>query len=116
MSLHVTAMAFEIPRLSLRSHIVSKVLSKKRGVATMLSPAEEQQLVDYILAMQDLGFLVSTLQIRLKVGFITQGKDTPFTNEIPGPSWLWWFRRRHPNLSLQLVFMLFCGKVSVNNA
>ena len=103
MSLHAAATTFEIPKSSLRSHIVGKVLSRKRGAATVLSPAEEQQLVDYILAMQDLGFPVSISQLKLKVAFITQGRDTPFTNGIPGPSWLRWFRRRHPNLSLRLA-------------
>jgi hypothetical protein len=102
-SLHVAAMACEILISSLRSHFVGKIISRERETATMLSPAEEQQLADYILAMQDLGFPVSISQLKLKVAFITQGRDTPFTNGISGPSWLRWFRRRHPNLSLHLA-------------
>jgi hypothetical protein len=78
-------------------------LSRKRGAAPILTEAEEQQLVQYIIAIQDLGFLLSISQVKLKVAMITQGRDTPFTNGIPGLGWLRWFKRKHPELSVRLA-------------
>jgi hypothetical protein len=53
--------------------------------------------------MQDLGFPLSISQVKLKVAMITQDRDTPFTDGIPGPSWLHWFKRRHPELSMRMA-------------
>ena len=103
MSMNGAATAFNIPRSSLRAHLTGTVLSRKRGAAPVLTPNEEQQLVDYVIGMQDLGFPVTILQLKLKVALITQSRYTPFRNGIPGPGWLRWFRRRHPELSLRLA-------------
>jgi hypothetical protein len=46
---------------------------------------------------------MTILQLRLKVALITQDRMTPFTNGIPGPRWLRWFKKRHPELSLRLA-------------
>jgi hypothetical protein len=29
-------------------------------------------------------------------------RDVPFTNGIPGPGWLRWFKKHHPELSLRM--------------
>jgi hypothetical protein len=69
----------------------------------MLSPAEEDQLVQYVIGMQNLGFPLTIFQLKFKVATITQGRDTPFTNGLPGPSWLRRFRRRYPELFLRMA-------------
>ena len=38
---------------------------------------------------------------------MTQGKETPFTIGIPGPSWLRWFRKRYPDLFVRLAQGLY---------
>jgi hypothetical protein len=53
--------------------------------------------------MQQLGFSLTILQLKLKVALMTQGRDTPFTNRIPGTGWLRWFRKRHPELSVRVA-------------
>jgi hypothetical protein len=83
--------------------LAGTILSRKRGAAPVLADAEEQQLVQYLISMQNLGFPLTISQLKLKVAMITQGRDTPFTNGIPGPGWLRSFRRRHPELSLRLA-------------
>ena len=40
--------------------------------------------------------------MKAKVAEITQERVTPFTNGIPGKSWLKWFRARHPTLVLRV--------------
>lgn len=68
----------------LRAHLIDTVLSKKKVVMLVLISVDEQQLVDYIIDLQDFSFLVSILQLKLRVVLITKGKDTPFTNGILG--------------------------------
>jgi hypothetical protein len=97
------ATLYDIPRTSFRAHLAGIVLSRKRGAAPVLTEAEEQELVQYVLAIQELGFPLTLLQLKLKVALMTQGRDTPFTNGIPGTCWLRWFRRRHPELSVRVV-------------
>lgn len=41
--------------------------------------------------------------LRMKVAEICQGRDTPFTEGIPGRGWLRWWRKRHPELSLRVA-------------
>jgi hypothetical protein len=53
--------------------------------------------------MQNLGFPLTISQLKLKVALLTEGRDTPFTDGIPGPGWLQWFRIRHPELSLRMA-------------
>jgi hypothetical protein len=83
--------------------LAGTVLSHKRGAAPILTKIEEQKLVQYIIAMQDLGFPLSISHVKLKVAMITQDKDTPFTDGILGLGWLRWFKRRHPELSVRMA-------------
>ena len=103
MSMVTLSMGSNIPKTSFRAHLVGIVLSCKRGATLVLTQVEEQQLVEYIIAMQDLGFPLSILQFKLKVVIITQGKDILFTNGIPSPSSLRWFERWQRELSLRLA-------------
>ena len=51
--------------------------------------------------MQDYGQPLSMQQLRLKVATITQERVTPFHDGIPGGSWVRWFKKRHPELTLR---------------
>jgi hypothetical protein len=94
---------YEIPRSTLRSHVTGISRGRKRGKAPLLTVDEEQQLMDYIIQMQGLGFSLSFSQLKLKVTLITQERATPFVYGIPGACWLRWFKRRHPELALRLA-------------
>jgi hypothetical protein len=86
---------------SLRDHIYGRSLGRKRGRQGVLTAAEEEELVEYILKMQDLGWPMTIGLLRLKVAEICQDRSNPFTHGIPGQGWLQWFRRRHPQLTLR---------------
>jgi hypothetical protein len=79
------------------------MLFQNRSAPLILVPSEEQQLVDYIIAMQDLGFPLTILHLKLKVAIITQGKDAPFTNSILRIRLLRWLKKTHFKLSLRLA-------------
>jgi hypothetical protein len=79
---------YDIPMISFCAHLARIVLSHKKGAAAVLTEAEEQQLVQYIIAMQDLDFPLCISQLKMKVVMMTQGRDTPFTNGILGACWV----------------------------
>jgi hypothetical protein len=102
-AIETVASHYQIPRSTLRSHVTGLSRGRKRGKAPVLIVDEEQQLVDYIIQMQGLGFPLSLSQLKLKVALITQERATPFVHGIPGAGWLRWFRRHHPELALRLA-------------
>ena len=65
--------------------------------------------------MADYGHPLTTKQLKLKVALLTQERPTPFTNGIPGYSWLMWFHNRHPNLTVRQSQRLeFSGAKDLN--
>jgi hypothetical protein len=94
---------YQIPRSTLCSHVTGLSRGRKRGKVPILTVDEEQQLMDYIIQMQGLGFPLSLSQLKLKVALITQERTTPFVHGILGAGWLRWFKRRHPELALKLA-------------
>jgi hypothetical protein len=51
--------------------------------------------------MHDYGHLLSMQQLHLKVVTITQERMTPFRDGILRSSWVRWFKKRHPDLTLK---------------
>ena len=90
-----------IPPNTLSDRLSGCSLSGKRGPPSVLSTQEEKVLEEYMIQMADLGHPLSMEQLRLKVALLTQEKPTPFTNGIPGPTWVRWFKKKHPALALQ---------------
>ena len=69
---------FNIPRSSLKDHMVGKTKSRKMGLLEVLSIAEEHALCVYIEDMAECGLPLIPTQIKIKVGQMTQERDTPF--------------------------------------
>jgi hypothetical protein len=80
--------------------------SRKRGLAIVLSPEEENQIVEYLVRMCERGLGVTPLALKLKVYDITKNRDIPFKNGLPGDGWLRCFRHRHPKLTLRVAHAL----------
>jgi hypothetical protein len=92
---------FDIPASSLADHVHGRTLTRKRGRGGVLTDVEEHLLVDWMLKMANLGYPVNMGELKAKVFELTQTRPTPFTDGIPGSSWVKWFRRRHPYLTLR---------------
>jgi hypothetical protein len=92
---------FDIPHSSLSDHVHGKTLTRKKGRAGVLTVQEEEELLQYCFKMVDLGYPLTLCQLKLKVSELTQDRWTPFNDGIPGSSWVKWFRRRHPNITLR---------------
>jgi hypothetical protein len=99
--LKTVARYFDIPPTSLSDHLHGRTLGRKRGPPTVLQPEEEIALTEYMAKMQQYGHPLSMQQLRLKVATITQERVTPFRGGLPGDSWVRWFKKRHPYLTLR---------------
>ena len=71
---------FGIPRSTLREH------SRKIGPKSMLTMAEEIQLVQYLEEMVRISCPLNPTQLKLKVAEMTQTRMIPFRNDIPRKS------------------------------
>ena len=91
---------YGIPRSTLRLHIHGIILGRKRGKSSVLIKSEERKLVTYLHDMANQGFLLTWLQLKIKVANLVQdGRETPFKDGIPNNGWVRWFRKRHPEVS-----------------
>jgi hypothetical protein len=104
------ALNYEIPRSTLRYHVMGQSLSRKRGRKPVLSTVEEEKLVKYIMGMARYGHPLNITELKIKVAEATQLRETPFKDGIPGAGWLHWFRKRHLEISLRMSQGLDAGR------
>ena len=77
MKLRAIAKAFGISATSLRDHLYGTTTTRQRGNWPTFKPDEEQKLVDYVFKIQELGHLLTPVELRLKVALATQTRQTP---------------------------------------
>lgn len=102
-SMRKASQEFSIPYSTLREWSYGARTSRKRGAPAVLNPAEERQLVDYLVNMCELGYGLTPITLKLKVYEITRGRWTPFRNGVPGKGWMKWWKKRHPELTLRVA-------------
>jgi hypothetical protein len=102
MTIRKAATTYGIPRSSLEDWLYGRTRSRRRGKEGTLTAEEERLIVNWICKRQDMGWPLTNLDLRLKVCEITQTRPTPFKSGIPGASWLRWWKRRHPELTLRV--------------
>jgi hypothetical protein len=59
------ALDYDIPRTTLRSHVMGLTLSRKRGRKLVLSSTEEEKLVNYIYSMARYGHSLNLTELRI---------------------------------------------------
>ena len=99
--LKMTTCFHGIPPSTLTDPLSGRSLSGKCGPPSIFLVQEEKVLEEYMIEMIDLGHPLSIEQLHLKVALLTQKRPTPFTNGIPRPAWLRWFKKRHHALALR---------------
>ena len=75
---------YGIPPSSFRDHMYGRTVGRKRGRQGVLTVQEEEELQQYLLEMQDLGYPLTIAQLHLKVAEIVQTRVNPFRDGIPG--------------------------------
>lgn len=100
-SMRKAAQKYNIPYTTFREWCYGVTTSRRRGAKTVLTAEEEEQIVQYLVHMCELGYGLSPSALRLKVYEITKSRWTPFKNGIPGAGWMRWWKRRHPELTIR---------------
>ena len=67
------------------------------GSQTVFTPAEEDTLEEYIILMTEIGYPLTTKQLKIEVQAIMKkdGCNNPFTKDKPGCDWLCGFMKHH---------------------
>jgi hypothetical protein len=107
---------FGIPPSTLRVHLMGTIQSRKRGKKAVMSEQEETTLVQYVQDMCDRAHPLNMTQLIMKAIQLTQHRETPFRDGIPGRGWLKWFRKRHPKLVIRLAQGLDTNRTKNLNA
>ena len=102
-SMRAASMEFVIPYSMLREWCYNVHTSCQRGPDPTLNAMEEQQIVDYLVAMSKLGNGLIPTAFKLKVYDITKGRWIPFQDGIPGRGWMQCWQRRHPGLTVRVA-------------
>ena len=114
---------FKIPRETLRSRVIGKVILKARtGRPTTLTENEEAEIVETCQIFAEWGFGLRKEDVKGVVAdFCRKLKRTnPFKQGVPGDDWWGGFMRRHPALvrrkpqALQMV-RAQCSRVEIVN-
>ena len=92
---------YDIPKSSLRDHVIGKTRSRKMGPKGVLTDEEEFALCEFIQEMREIGHSLTSTQVKIKVEQMIQQKITSFKEGIPRPSWWKWFKHRHQELILR---------------
>ena len=68
------------------------------GGQMVLTPAKEDALEEYIILMMEIGYPLTTKQLKIEVQAIMKkdGCSNPFTDGKPGHDWLHGFTKCHP--------------------
>ena len=104
LSLRMAARQYGIPKSTLSLYVSGKLqIGARRGPASILSPEEEQRIVDYAVHMGEIGYGRTREQIFDIVAAIVSkgGRPNPFVNGRPGRKWWSLFRKRHPEITLR---------------
>ena len=104
LSLRMAARQYGIPKSTLSLYVSGKLqIGARRGPASILSPEEEQRIVDYAVHMEEIGYGCIREQIFDIVAAIVSkdGRPNPFVNGRPGRKWSSLFRKRHPEITLR---------------
>ena len=98
------AQQYGIPKSTLALYVSGKLQTGVRpGPASILSPEEEQRIIDYAVHMGQIGYGRTREQIFDIVAKIMtkDGRPNPFVDGKPGRKWWALFKKRHPEISLR---------------
>ena len=101
MSVRGAATRYGIPPTTLHDHLSGKSKRVHSGAPTVLTPAEEKEIVTACQVMQELAFPLTRdfVSIIVRDYLKDRGRDDRFKDGIPGSDWWLGFLKRHPNLS-----------------
>lgn len=90
-SIRKASRTFNVPYSTLYYKIHNRNFSKRRGRKPLLSPKEEEQIIEIVR-------MSKIFNVKLKKGDLMSdvGKIKKFKNDIPSEQWWRTFKKRHP--------------------
>ncbi|KAH9292343.1 hypothetical protein KI387_042469 [Taxus chinensis] len=101
MSTRKAASKWGIPATNVTDWLYGKRTTKRLGPPTVLTENEEQEIVTWCKDMAELGHGLEVIHLKAYVAHICQSRPNPFNDGLPGKSWWYGFRRRHPDLTIR---------------
>jgi len=95
------AKEYGILKTILKGHLYGTILNRLRGRGGVLTHKEEEELVEYLVSMPNMGFPLTIRQLQEKVGILAQARVIPFKDGIPGVGWVKCFKGRHSQLAMR---------------
>jgi hypothetical protein len=80
----IAALDYDVPKSTLRSHVMDLTLSRKRGRKLVLSSSKEEKLVQYIYGMARYGHPLNLIELKIKIVEVIQLHKTPFIDGVYG--------------------------------
>lgn len=105
-----------IPRSTLASKLNGqRPIMKKPGPCSIMKADEEAALVQWILYCSRFGFPVTRSQLLNSVAHLMKElkRENPFTDGVPGRSWLEAFFKRHPEVTTRVSLSLSNSRTTV---
>lgn len=105
LSIHKASKEFNIPRGTLQNRIHNRTKKSRKGPVTVLTPDEEKQIVDWLVANHLKGFPRRKNDVKSVVKDFLDAddrpRDNPFKDNLPGEKWYQSFLRRHPSIAIR---------------
>ena len=96
---------YNIPVESLQRRVTGMVdMDCRPGPPTVLTKSEEDEIVQYLIQMADMGYgLTREAVMHMVYAYVDKcRRDHPFKNETAGRWWFQGFKARHPNLTVRM--------------
>ena len=96
---------YNVPVESLRRRVTGMVeMDCRPGPATVLTKSEEDEIVQYLIQMADMGYGMTREAVMHVVYLYVEKckRSHPFKNEKAGRWWFQGFKARHPNLTVRM--------------
>ncbi|XP_068992239.1 tigger transposable element-derived protein 1-like [Neodiprion pinetum] len=114
----MAAAAYGVPvaTLARKKNVGPEKAKNKTGPDTVLSPNEEDNIVQWVLYRASMGAPVTKTELLDCVQRYVQTMEikTPFTDNRPSRHWYEGFRKRHPELSIRKPQHLSTSRAAVN--
>lgn len=114
-----TARKYNIPHSTLLNKLKGKTPEvRKMGPSTILTPAEEELLCNWVTANAKKGFPLNKRMLLETVQeiIIADGRCNPFNENKPGDTWFRSFLKRHPQIAQRHAESIDSGRALVNEA
>ena len=104
LSIRTAAAAHGVPKSTLYVYAKGRIeVGSRSGPDTVLTAAEEEKIVEYIVHMSKIGYgrtKENVSRIVQKI-LVEEGRPKPFKDNLPGRKWWSLFLKRHPGISLR---------------